>query len=410
MKSNEAPFRPWRLLALLVAPLLALMFAQTAFAVPGEADGSAAPSAQATADGNSLTQLKVIVGQVVLSEDACGTNTPACTVDIVKPSPAATVRQADLFCATVPFGYVPDNDDVTLNGVPVAWDQVLAYMFPFGTGHNTRADVTAIVKPVGDAAPPGVVMFTITENPTFQYDGCALKVIWDDPTTTTNSILIFWGHQETVGDTFVISFAPLTPAAFATPLEFSLGISFGFQPSDQFSQVDVNNVRMTTSAGGQDDGEPANGALITLGGTGDTAANPPAFAPPLTPNVPDDELYDLRPFVMPGDTSVTIFTLNPSNDDNIFLANLFLRNVEVVTPEPPCPPDDDDDDDGLNNNNENLLLTLLDDADSDDDGIKDGNDDENGNGEDDEDEDDDDECPDEDEDDDGVDDEDEDDD
>jgi hypothetical protein len=407
MKSYVTPGRPWNLVALLVTPLLALTLAQTAFAGPGEADGSAAPSAHATADGNSLTQLRAVVGQVVLSEDACGTTGPACTVDIVKPSAAATVRQADLFCATVaPFAYTPEDDDVTLNGVPVAWAQVVSYTWAGGAvGHNTQADVTAIVKPVGDAAPPGVVIFTITEDPTSQYDGCALKVIWDDPTTGTNSIFIFWGHQQTTGDTFVINFAPLIPEAFATPMEFSLGISFSFQPST-FTQVDVNSMRLTTSAGGQDDGEPAVGGIITLGGTGDTAANPDPFAPAITPSLPDDELYDLRPFVMPGDTSVTIFTLNPSNDDNVFLANLFLRNVEAVTP---CPPADDADDDGLNNNNEKLLLTLLDNSDSDDDGIKDGNDDENGNGEDDEDEDDDDECPDEDEDNDGVEEEDEDD-
>jgi hypothetical protein len=197
--------------------------------------------------------------------------------------------------------------------------------------------VTAIVKPVGDAAAPGLVSFTITENPTNLYDGCALKVIWDDPTTTENSIIIFWGAQETEGDTFVVTFAqPLDADAFLAPLEFSLGISFGFQPSvpSQFSQVDVNGMRLTTSAGGQDDGQSANGALITLGGTGDTPANPPALAPPVSPSVPDDELYDLRPFVSIGDTSMTIFTLNPSNDDNIFLANLFLRNVTVVPPDP----------------------------------------------------------------------------
>jgi hypothetical protein len=59
------------------------------------------------------------------------------------------------------------------------------------------------------------------------------------------------------------------------------------------------------------------------------------MAPPTSvPSVPDDELYDLRPFANVGDTSMTIFTINPSNDDNIFLANLFLRNVSVVPPTP----------------------------------------------------------------------------
>jgi hypothetical protein len=305
---------------------------------PGTVSGDAPPKARVSANSsaNSLSEFKTIVGQVVLSEDACGTNAPSCTVDIVKPSLSATVREADLFCATIPFNYTPQNGDVTVNGVPVAWDQLVSYeYFPGAGGVNARDDVTSIVAPVGNAAAPGLVTFTITENPTFEYDGCALKVIWDDPTTTENSILIYFGHQESAGDTFVINFAqPLDASAFLQPLQFSLGISFGAQPGTQFSQVDVNGMRLTTSAGGQDDGLSENGALITLGGTGDTPANPPPMAPAVTPSNPDDELYDLRPFVNIGDTSITIFTINPSNDDNIFLANVFLPNVRVVPPQP----------------------------------------------------------------------------
>jgi len=323
-----------KLLTFLVVPLLALTFAQTVAAadpVPGElsAEAAAAPEFSIA----SLSQYRQIVGKVVLSEDACGTNAVSCTVDIVKPSASATVREAHLFCATTGGSlYSPQNDDVTLNGFAVIWDQTIANgIFSF----NAVDDVTAIVAPVGDVAVPGLVSFTITENPTVSYDGCILKVIWDDPTTTTNSILIFFGAQTTTGDTFVINFSqPLDADSFLAPLEFSLGISFGFQPSGQFSQVDVNTVRLTTSAGGQDDGANANGTLITVGGTGDTTGNPPPLAPAITPSNPDDELYDLRPFLAVGDTSMTVATLNPSNDDNIFIANFFLRNVFVAPPTP----------------------------------------------------------------------------
>jgi hypothetical protein len=336
MKSNETPFRPGTWLAVLLGLIatLALPTPVGAAAAPGQGSGTTAPHAAASA--NSLSQFKSIVGKVVLSEDACGTNTPACTVDIQKPSASATVREADLFCATTGFSaYSPKNGDVTVNGAPVSWDQTIPSAI---NSFNARSDVTATVKPIGDAAPPGLVSFTITENPTFSYDGCVLKVIWDDPTTTVNSILIYFGAQNTTGDTFVVTFAqPLDASAFTQPLQFSLGISFGAQgcAAGQFSQVDVNSMRLTTSAGGEDDGSCQNGALITAGGTGDTPVNPPPFAPPtINPSVPDDELYDLRPFLQVGDTSMTIFTLNPSNDDNIFLANLFLPNVRIVPPTP----------------------------------------------------------------------------
>ena len=323
---------------LLLVPLLAFTSIGTALADPVDPPGAApsdpAPVRAAAVTANSLSQLETIVGEVVLSEDACGTNLAACTVDIVKPSATATVRESLLFCASTGLtGYRPKDGDVTLNSTPVTWIDIVPSSI---NSFNARDDVTAIVKPVGDAASPGLITFVITETPTLLYDGCILKVIWDDPTTTQNSILIHFGAQETTGDTFVINFAqPLSASAFTAPLEFSLGISFGFQPGSQFSRVDVNGTRLTTSAGGQDDGANANGALITVGGTGDTPLNPPPLAPAATPSVPDDELYDLRPFLNVGDTSMTIFTLNPSNDDNIFIANAFLRNVTVVVAEPP---------------------------------------------------------------------------
>jgi hypothetical protein len=61
---------------------------------------------------------------------------------------------------------------------------------------------------------------------------------------------------------------------------------------------------MTTSAGGEDDGESADGALITAGGLDDSNANP--ADPYATDNGDprqDDELYDLIPFVSNGDMS-----------------------------------------------------------------------------------------------------------
>src|SRR5205823_3032987 len=47
----------------------------------------------------------------------------------------------------------------------------------------------------------------------------------------------------------------------------------------------------------------------------------------------DDELYDLRPFVSPGDTELTVATSNPSNDDNIFFAAFVLQNAAAVVGE-----------------------------------------------------------------------------
>jgi len=87
---------------------------------------------------------------------------------------------------------------------------------------------------------------------------------------------------------------------------------------------------MTSSAGGEDDGEQANGALITAGGIGDSNTNPPDPNGDPTSARYDDELYDLKPFVNTGDTLINVHTINPSNDDNIMFAGLLVSGAAVV--------------------------------------------------------------------------------
>jgi hypothetical protein len=76
--------------------------------------------------------------------------------------------------------------------------------------------------------------------------------------------------------------------------------------------------------------------LFTIGGLDDAADNPTdplqRSADGQLPRVTDDELYDLRPFVAEGDTLITVDTLNPSNDDNIFLA-YFVTSVPAIVGE-----------------------------------------------------------------------------
>ena len=144
--------------------------------------------------------------------------------------------------------------------------------------NNAWADVTSIVKPVVDAAAPGIVNLDVVE--TIYLDGSILAVIFDDPNqTVTNTAILLFGAQKITGDTFNIGLAePLDKTDPNLVLDFSLGISFGYQGINygtQRSEVDVNGKRITSSAGGQDDGYDGNGGLITVGGIGDSNANPP---------------------------------------------------------------------------------------------------------------------------------------
>jgi len=238
--------------------------------------------------------------------------------------------------ATTGFtGYKLAAGDIKIGGSDFVWS--IETSSSIGSW-NYWGEVTSIVKSKIDAAPVGRVDFTITESSnTYYIDGELLAVIFDDPTLPTdNTVVLLFGAQDIAGDTFHIGLAaPLSTANLMQPLDMSLGISYSYQiGSQQYSQVNVNGQRMTTSAGGEDDGDHTNGALFTVGGLDDSDANP--ADPNALPNGNwryDDELYNLNPFVNVGDTTIDVYTKNPSNDDNIFFAALNLQATTAVVGE-----------------------------------------------------------------------------
>jgi len=313
---------------------------------------------------SSSTALKPIVdeaGLITLSLDAKGVEDYAhANIQVDKPSTGATVRSAYLATADVfgLYGGPLDNGIVQLNGVPVTWNkQVQA---PNGGYNNAWADVTSIIKPIANAAPKGIINIDYTE--TAYLDGSILAVIFDDPAqTVNNSVVLLFGAQNMTGDTFNIGLAnPVNKSDPKLAMDFSLGISYGWQPSGQVSDVSVNGKRLTSSAGGQDDGFDADGGLITVGGIGDSNANPSdPFAGVYSSCRDDDELYSLLPFINDGDTKISVDTINPSNDDNIFFAGLSVSSANAIVGEGIIL--DPVSDKGIIGNNHTVTATLQDD-------------------------------------------------
>jgi hypothetical protein len=287
-------------------------------------------------NNDPLTVMVTESGRIYLSTDGSGTNDPAgADIRAQKPSAGATVRSAYLFAASTGFsGHTMVDGDVTLAGTTVHWTSVVPSDI---SSSNGWGNVTAIVKPTLDAAPVGITSFRVVEANTTAIDGEGLAVIWNDPAQTKdNTIVLLFGAQNTAGDNFKVLYAqPIDKTDPSLLLQMSLGISFGYQTSGctgQFSTIDVNGTRMSSSAGGQDDGKPENGALITVGGIGDNNLLPLIAGSSCDPTGArqDNELYDYGRFVANGDTLTTIHTHNPSNDDNIFFAGFFLKSVSAV--------------------------------------------------------------------------------
>lgn len=293
----------------------------------------ATPQARSMATTASPGGLHVVVnerGRISKSVAAASSNGATSIMAITKPA-GATVRGAYLATATTGFTSSPLSSGVELEGFTVP----LAGEIPSGiSSWNYFADVTGLIKPTVDSSPAGAVSLSYREPQAALTDGSILVVVFDDPTVSVDqSVTVLFGALRTSGDQYLVKLAaPVDASDPETRLEMGLGISFSYQRNgtQQYSTVEVNGRRLSTAAGGEDDGYSSNGGLITVGGDGDDAANPSdSTATPTNPRS-DDELYDLRPYVEGGATSISVETTNPSNDDNVFLAT-FTMNPPVVS-------------------------------------------------------------------------------
>ncbi|URW74652.1 VCBS domain-containing protein [Sphingomonas donggukensis] len=199
-----------------------------------------------------------------------------------------------------------------------------------------RVDVTAVVASIVGSGSATTFDIPVRNSGSggANIDGFALTTVYSNPAETSRTIVFADGAGNPAGDQFAIGFAngvDKTLPGFQAIM--SVGIDFSYQGggSQQQSTIDVNGRRLTSSAGGSDDGADANGALITIGGVGDSIANPADPNAGTTGTRYDDELYDLSGFLAQGATSANIVTRNASGDDNIFFVGLNITAEATVS-------------------------------------------------------------------------------
>jgi hypothetical protein len=294
----------------------------------------------ASISANATLTLRTAFQNSALSVDGFGGTSGTLRADI----PAgATVQQAFLYSTDIFGSGLTGN--ITFQG-NVLSGGAGALLAPNTNPANTEVfDVTGIVKPLIEGGPGGVVNFTISEQG--NRDGEVLVVIYSHPTTAGSTAIVLDGELARAGDSTTLNFAaPYSggDAIMSLASSFSCcGADSGTSatPQGQVTVVDVVTSssplrRLTQCAGGNDDGGNVggNGQLLTVGGIGDSAANP---LPNCTGGAGDDELYNLAlgnaanpaPFLAVGTTSITFNTVNPSNDDNVF--GLFFTTAFTIT-------------------------------------------------------------------------------
>ena len=283
------------------------------------------------------------ISNAALSIDGFGSLSNSGIIQANIPT-GSTIKRAYLYAASV-WDMSPVYG-VTFNGNLLSLSSATILSPNSNPATTARWDVTNIIAA---SFTGGLQNFSITENgPIPTNDGAVLVVAYSNPSTQGFTSVILDGELSTGGDTSQFNFAsPYTGGDFLV----SLASSYSLQPtSEQFTQIDVttnstNNRRLSTSAGGQDDGEwvdVGGGALMTVGGIGDDPTNPDPLA--LSSDGPriDDEYYNLAlgnsasaaPFISPGDTFLRLTTQNPTNDDNVFGMFITSKFKSTATPVP----------------------------------------------------------------------------
>lgn len=319
-----------------VSIIVALVLSTGAFVLPSNASTSPSLPATTSYASKGLNEMLRVTGRLYVSLDGLGTGSGTGNIQVEKPSAGAKVVGAYLSIGQRGLlSSAPTN--LTLNAQTVAFthDTVGAL-----GGKNYLADVTSLVKSTIDAASAGILDLAVDEGTANNsIEGTSLLVIFDDPESVWGSLIFMFGSSDTTGDNFEVSF----PALESNELSghwMSLGISYGFQNGDL---QQASTLTLTTSsvaspatlsqiAGGADDasGTATNGNLITVGGIGDSIENNPGTSTTyVSPHRTDDELYGLEDYLSAGDTSITLNSRNPSNDDDIFQAVLFLKRVQI---------------------------------------------------------------------------------
>lgn len=320
--------------SLVTALVGAIVFA---FLVVTPTNASTSPSLPGTTSYGSkgLNEMLRVTGRLYVSLDGLGTLDGTGNLQVDKPSTGAKVVGAYLTITqwnkltTAPTDFSLNSQTVTFTHDALGAG---------GSGKNFLADVTSLVKTTIDAAGAGTLNLAVNEGTdNNNIEGSSLLVIFDDPDSVWGSVIFMFGSSDTTGDSFEASFPALGSDELAGHW-LSLAIGFGYQRT---GLAQSSTVTITTSAelspqtlsqvaGGYDDGDNGDGALITVGGIGDSIENNPGTSTTfVSANRTDDELYGLEDYLAAGDTSITVKSINPSNNDDIYQAVLYLNRVQI---------------------------------------------------------------------------------
>ena len=273
-------------------------------------------------------------GPLAMTTDGLGTVSGSGTLRTEIPA-GATVDKAILLVTT------PTLDGVFSTGSPpnVEFEgQALVNPYfsdPGGPSPTALFDVTSIVDAGYDPS-------TSAQDWSFleleEVEAAALAVSYSHPGLSEGAV-IFMAAGFRAGQ-FNLGLTPPLPVDLSAPVLLSVGIDSSLTgPGVTGWSIEVGGQKLASVAGARDDGLDADGARVTVGGVGDSPANPVSNS---TDYSQDDELYTLNDYLADGATNIPLdFSAGASDAGRLFFVGLQLnsamavpeapRGVEVVT-------------------------------------------------------------------------------
>ncbi len=270
-----------------------------------------------------------------LTAVAGGSTSPTYNITLPKPAGATTVNKIFIYYAhTLLSGSELGANAITINGV----NPNLTTYTASGTSlvgycryREVSTSATALVNTLNSLTAGTTTSIAVNEGGNSgKIDGVGILVLWNVPTKPLGRFVIQMGTLITgptaASQSFVVNAIDKTLPGFSATLGVGISFSTGnFTSNTQLSQLKIGAATptaiVTSNAGGYDDGQLSNGALITLGGFGDSANSNDA-----------DELYDVASFLTNGQTQISYSLKDVDNVYDDYINVVYFTSTGISSP------------------------------------------------------------------------------
>ena len=266
---------------------------------------------------------------------AGGSTSSAYNITLPKPAGATTVNKIFVYYSHVLRGGSElGAGAITVNGINPNLNIYTASgtsLVSYTRYAEVSTTATALVNTLNTLTAGTNTTIAVNEGiNSAKIEGVGILILWNVPTKPLGRFVIQMGTLITgplpASQSFVVNAIDKTLPGFSATMGVGISFSTGdFNGNTQLSRLRIGSATptaiVTANAGGYDDGQLSNGALITLGGFGDSPASNDA-----------DELYDVASFLANGQTQISYSLLDIDNVYDDYINVVYFTSTGISSP------------------------------------------------------------------------------